>query len=403
MWPVLVFLSLVCLVIADSWWREKRLQRQRQQAKQEFTARLLQQQEEDFARAQAQQRALFDSMADGVALLDRQGRIQLLNDSLRRLFNLGPAAGEGQPLHEALQVRALDGLALRLTNEKSALSLDLDLRATAGRYLDLSASAVRDRNGEYHGAILVFHDLTRVKQLENTRKEFVANVSHELRTPLSLIKGFVETLLDGAKEDPVLSNRYLKTIQKHTDRLTYLIEDLLSISQLESGQVILNLQPVALTEIVNRVFEDLRAKGEVKQTALLNQISPSLSARADRDRLEQVLFNLVENAIKYGRPQGTVTISAQAGDGFVELRVTDDGPGIPPESQPRIFERFYRVDRARSRETGGTGLGLAIVKHIILAHGGNVWVRSTPGQGASFFFTLPSAPGDEESTSEEEA
>jgi two-component system phosphate regulon sensor histidine kinase PhoR len=234
--------------------------------------------------------------------------------------------------------------------------------------------------------------LTRIKQLESTRQEFVANVSHELRTPLSLIKGFVETLLDGAKDDPDLATRFLRTIEKHTDRLTYLIEDLLTISRLESGQIVMNLHQVDLREEVDHVIEDLQARAASKKVTLINSLPAELPARADTDRLQQVLFNLVENAIKYGRSDGNVTVGGQVnGSNIVELWVTDDGPGIPTESRERIFERFYRVDRARSRDTGGTGLGLAIVKHIVQAHGGEVWVKSELGQGATFFFTLPVA------------
>ena len=239
--------------------------------------------------------------------------------------------------------------------------------------------------------ILVFHDLTRLKQLENTRQEFVANVSHELRTPLSLIKGYVETLIDGAKNDPAVASRFLQTIAKHTDRLTYLIEDLLTISQLESGQVALNLHAVELRPLAGRVAEDLAARAAVRQITFANQVPAGLSARADADRVQQVLFNLVDKAIKYGAAGTVVTLGGgTAGDGQVALWVHNDGAGIPPAAQDRIFERFYRVDKARSREQGGTGLGLAIVKHIVQTHGGEVRVEGAPGQGATFRFTLPS-------------
>jgi two-component system phosphate regulon sensor histidine kinase PhoR len=265
----------------------------------------------------------------------------------------------------------------------------MQLPGVNGRWLEINASAILDRDGTQHGAIIVFHDLTRMRQLENTRQEFVANVSHELRTPLSLIKGFVETLLDGAKSDPELCDRFLRTIEKHTDRLTYLIEDLLTISRLESGQIVMNLHPVELHTEASHVLDDLGSRAQRKNVTLENLVPAGLRAKADTDRLEQVFFNLVENAIKYGRADGHVTIGAQPRlDGKVELWVKDDGPGIPSDSRERVFERFYRVDRARSRETGGTGLGLAIVKHIVSAHGGEVWVKSEVGQGATFFFTL---------------
>jgi len=239
-------------------------------------------------------------------------------------------------------------------------------------------------------AILVFHDVTRIKQLERTRQEFVANVSHELRTPLSLIKGFVETLLEGAANDPASRIRFLQTIEKQTDRLTYLIEDLLTVSRLESGQIILNFQNVELRAEVQRVIDDLRTRVQGKTVTIDNEVPARLTARVDAERLQQVLFNLVENAMKYGRPSGHVVVGGRAlSVKKAELFVRDDGPGIPPESRERVFERFYRVDRARSRDTGGTGLGLAIVKHIVQAHGGEVWLQSELDVGTTFFLTLP--------------
>lgn len=391
MWPALVFGLLVLVVVADSLWKERRLRRQRLLAKQEYTGQLLRQQQEAYAHAQAQQRALFDSMADGVVLLGGDGRIELVNNSLRKLFKLEAKEGQGQSLLKALQVPVLSDITERLQTKDVVLGLETDLATTPARHVEINASAIRDRTGEYRGAILVFHDLSRVKQLERTRKEFVANVSHELRTPLSLINGFVETLLEGAKDDPAVATRYLKTIQKHTHRLTYLIEDLLSISQLESGQVILSFTPVLVREVAQRVIEDLRAKAVEKRMDVVNEISGKFIVRADGNRLEQVLFNLVENAIKYGRIDGHVWIGSDQRDQDLEISVRDDGPGIPEEAQGRIFERFYRVDRARSRDTGGTGLGLAIVKHIVLAHGGNVWVESQIGLGSTFRFTLPTS------------
>jgi two-component system phosphate regulon sensor histidine kinase PhoR len=239
--------------------------------------------------------------------------------------------------------------------------------------------------------ILVFHELTRLKQLERTREEFVANVSHELRTPLSLIKGYVETLLDGARHNPEVAERFLKIIERNTSRLDLLIQDLLTISALESGRMKLSLQPVDLRTVADKVLGDLHAKADDKQVTLANSL-PVLPIQADGNRLDQVFANLVDNAIKYGRPNGKVTVSGrQLDDGRVEVCVQDDGPGIPPESLDRVFERFYRVDKARSRDQGGTGLGLSIVKHIVQAHGGEVWARSELGKGASFFFTLPAS------------
>jgi two-component system phosphate regulon sensor histidine kinase PhoR len=259
------------------------------------------------------------------------------------------------------------------------------------RWLQVNAAAISNSAGEREGTILVFHDLTRLKQLERTREEFVANVSHELRTPLSLIKGYVETLLDGARNDPEVAERFLKIIERNASRLDLLIQDLLAISALESGRITLNLQPVPLRPLADKVLADLKSRPDAKGVKLVNDL-PELTATADANRLEQVLANLVDNAIKYGRADGTVTVGGQKADADkIEIYVQDDGPGIPPESLDRVFERFYRVDKARSREQGGTGLGLSIVKHIVQSHGGKVWVKSEPGKGATFCFTLPLA------------
>ena len=340
----------------------------------------------------AEQQALFNSMAEGVLILDQSGHVQLVNRSLQEFFGLKSDV-RGQTIMEALRLQELAEITRRLPAEGIVQAQELELAGAQPRWVEVNAAAVLDREGTQRGSILVFHDLTRLKQLENTRQEFVANVSHELRTPLSLIKGFVETLLEGAKNEPELATRFLGTIEKHTDRLTYLIEDLLTISKLESGQIVMNLQEVALRDEAGRVIDDLQSRAAAKQVTLRNEVPADLHGRADADRLQQVLFNLVENAIKYGRAEGTVILGGKvsAEDGKLELSVQDDGPGIPAEARERVFERFYRVDRARSRETGGTGLGLSIVKHIVQAHGGEVWLQSDPGHGATFFFTLPQA------------
>ena len=343
----------------------------------------------ELARANAQQQAVLNSMVEGVLVLDRHGRIQLVNQSLQRLFNLRVEV-LGRTILEAFRLAELAELVQRVERERTAQKFPLELPGMDERWLEVNAAAVLDRDGAPAGAILVFHDVTLIKQLERTRQEFVANVSHELRTPLSLIKGFVETLLGGAADDPASRVRFLQTIEKQTDRLTFLIEDLLTVSRLESGQIALNLQPVELRAGAKRVIEDIRARFQDKTVTVLNEVPPRLTARVDADRLQQVLFNLVENAIKYGRPSGSVLIGGRAVSAKkAELFVRDDGPGIPPESRERVFERFYRVDRARSRDTGGTGLGLSIVKHIVQAHGGEVWLQSELGVGTTFFFTLP--------------
>jgi len=339
--------------------------------------------------AKAQQQVLFNSMLEGLLLLDRNRKIYLANRAFKNLFGLKIEL-RGKTVMEALRVHELADLVERAEVEKQVLDYELKLPDLSERWLQVNAAVITNSAGEREGTILVFHDLTRLKQLERTRQEFVANVSHELRTPLSLIKGYVETLLDGARSDPAIAERFLKIIERNTQRLDLLIQDLLTISALESERIKLNLQPVQLRPLVEKVFTDLKPPADNKNIDLVTQL-PELIANADANRLEQVLANLVDNAIKYGRAQGKVIVGGKKlDDSKLEIFVQDDGPGIPPESLDRVFERFYRVDKARSRDQGGTGLGLSIVKHIVQAHGGEVWVKSELGKGATFFFTLSS-------------
>jgi two-component system phosphate regulon sensor histidine kinase PhoR len=388
-WTWLILAAGAALLGGQRWWLRRRHQQELAKAGSDFAEAARRQEIEDEARSQARQQTLFNSMIEGVLLLDTDGRVQLVNDSLRKGFGLADNL-RGQTIMEVFRWHELAALSERLPKEKILSGVELDLQRGVRRSWQISAALVSDRPGGPQGQLFVFHDVTRLKELESIRKEFVGNVSHELRTPLSLIKGFAQTLLDGALRDPEQAERFLQKIDKHSDRLLFLIEDLLAISRLESGQVALNFQQVNLRDMAQRVVDDLGAPAAARQTSLVNRIPAALSVRADADRLPQVFFNLTENAIKYGKHGGRVLLEArEAGGGKVEVLVSDDGPGIPPEALGRIFERFYRVDRARSRESGGTGLGLAIVKHIVQAHGGEAWVKSDLGRGASFHFTLP--------------
>ena len=390
MWPTLTIFAGLGLVALHFWWK-RRFDAARERLKDQTgqNAVLHEQQQLALAQAQAQQQALFNSMVEGVLLLDGNGRVRLVNQALEHLFGL---TGDirGRTTMEALRLHELQELVNRVRVESQVLGFELELPGLDNRCLQVNATALLDRGGKQQGMILVFHDLTRLKQLENTRQEFVANVSHELRTPLSMIKGYVGTLINGAKDDPNVATRFLQTIEKHAERLTYLIEDLLTISRLESGQIVLNIQKVELRSVAEDVIDDLQSRAGDKKVNLENQVPDDVVVRADADRVQQVIFNLVDNAIKYGRPEGRVWINARLADGqFAEVSVRDNGPGIPPDSIDRVFERFYRADKARSREQGGTGLGLSIVKHIVQSHGGKVWVESELGRGATFFFTLP--------------
>jgi len=280
------------------------------------------------------------------------------------------------------------------TGSGQILDLEFHRAGPPERWFTVNAGAIVGTDGRVQGAIMVFHDVTRLRRLERAREEFVANVSHELRTPLSHIKGYVETLLAGAKDDPAHATRFLEAIARNAARLELLIQDLLAISELESGRMQLRMEPVPLRQFVDDVFSSFRDRAVARGVKLVNA-TPELVVRADPERLQQVFANLLDNAIKYGRENGTVTVHARLlPDQVIEVSVQDDGPGIPTEALERIFERFYRVDKARSRAHGGTGLGLAIVKHIVQAHGGMVWAESVPGKGATFYFTLPQATAD---------
>lgn len=344
------------------------------------------------AQTQAHQLAIFNSMVEGILILDERGRVQLVNRSLERLFSIRGSIA-GQTVMEAFRSHDVLEICDRVHKDGLVRGYELTLPGIQQtRHVEVNAASIRNPADETGGTILIFHDYTRIKELENVRREFVANVSHELRTPLTLIKGYVETLIDGAKDDPAVATKFLQTIHKHTDRLTFLIEDLLQLSQLESGQPILQRQVIALHPIVERVLDELLPAAAQKKQALENDVAVETNVNADGNRVQQVLFNLLDNAIKYGRQGGVIKVGAEAGPDAVVVHVQDDGPGIPREAQERIFERFFRLDKARSREAGGTGLGLSIVKHIVQAHGGKVWVESAAGSGSRFLFTLPKTP-----------
>jgi len=323
--------------------------------------------------------AVLAGMTEGVLVTDAAGRIRLINRALREQFQLGDES-LGKTALEVFRNVELEQLIA------APGARELTFLTPTERTFAVNAADLRNKTG----TVVVFHDITRLKQLENVRKEFVANVSHELRTPLSLIKGCIETLLDDPPPDAASAHGFLQTIQRHSRRLELLVEDLLNISALESQRAQLNFAPVALRELAAAVADELAPQARDKNIAVAVEMPPDLSAaRADAERLRQVFVNLLDNALKYTPPGGHVAVTARAGAGEIECCIADDGPGIAPEHLPRIFERFYRVDKARSRELGGTGLGLSIVKHIVQSHGGRVWAESRVGEGSRFCFTLP--------------
>lgn len=385
---VLILLGLLAIVLT-AWWRAQADLKQAM-AKQARGIGALRDAHVAESRQHLQrQQALLDSMIEGILVVDEQHQVMQANQAVSRLFGFALPA-TGRSLLEVVRHHEVALLVARLAKEPAVLGYELRLEATPPRFVQINAVTLRNTAGGTTGIVLVFHEITQIRALEGMRQEFVANVSHELRTPLSLIKGATETLIDGAKQDPKSVDKLLAIIDRHADRLTLLIDDLLLLAKLESGRMSLNLQSLSLHDVAQETLEDLAPRAAVRAMRLENGLAPDLLAQADPDRLRQVLSNLIDNAIKFGRPSGAVRVIARVLDErWVELGVRDDGAGIPPEAKVRIFERFYRIDKARSREQGGTGLGLAIVKHVVQAHGGDVRVESELGRGTTFYFTLP--------------
>lgn len=393
MWEALSLAAVVALAGVWLYWRGRvrRLEDDLARARKE-SAELRGQRERGQAELNTRQEALLNSITEGILLLDGEGRILTGNEALIQMFGVGRAL-QGKTLLETFRLHALVEFVGDITLTGQPREMELAVPGLQQRFFEVNGSMSRHAGGQ--GVILTFHEVTRLKQLEKMRKEFVANVSHELRTPLTLIKGFAETLLDGAVDDPASAKKFLGTIQRHADRLSLIIDDLLTISQLESGTVLLEKQSLRLQPLVQHVLADLQASAGARGVALVNEVKEGTVVCADLQRTQQVLTNLIDNAIKYGREKGRVTVSAlEQKDGMVQMTVADDGPGIPESELERVFERFYRVDKARSREQGGTGLGLSIVKHIVQSHGGRVWLESMLEKGSRFHFTLPAEPND---------
>lgn len=385
-----LFILLIAAVGYGLWQRSRRLALQARQGH-EMTEQRRQRDVELQAQAE-RTTALFDRMVEGIIIVDFSGRIRLCNQAIGQFFEFSKAS-VGRTVLEATRHHEVASLVTRLQLEPEVLNHELRIEGvTETRFLQVNALALVTAEGAHDGAILVFHDLTRLRRLESVRQDFVANVSHELRTPLSLIKSAAETLIEGGKNDAIVTTRFLEIINKHANRLTLLIDDLLLLARLDSGRVELNLQPTSLHVAAQEALDDVALIARARGVTLHNAVPPALMARADAERFHQVLANLIDNAIKYGRTDGNVRLSGRVIDhARVEIAVRDDGPGIPAEAKARIFERFFRVDKARSREQGGTGLGLAIVKNVVHAHGGEVRVESAAGAGTEFFITLPAA------------
>jgi len=338
---------------------------------------------------------ILGAVQDGLLVVDARRRITLTNRTFEELFGLrGPAAGV--PLLETVRHATLDWLIAETLRTGEAMRSELSLadsQTHSERHIEVNAVPIKNALDETTGAVLLFHDITELKRLDQIRSDFVANVSHELRTPLSILRGYVETLLDNPKPSREELARILAIMERHSKRLGLLVEDLLSLAQLESSNATLALSVVRVEELFNNVVRDWREKLAAKNLKVIVDVSPDASTlRADETRLQEVLYNLLENAVKYSREKGQIQLQAGRRGPETVLSVSDDGTGISKEDLPRIFERFYRADKARSRELGGTGLGLAIVKHIAQLHRGRVEAESELGKGTTIRVVLPTHP-----------
>lgn len=357
---------------------------------------------------QSRTAAILESMAEGVAVVGADERVIFSNGAFAQILGLGesePATGRGLMLVELVRQSELLVLVKKALAERRRVESDVTVGTLRPRTFAVTAAPVEAAQPdnfdggvkgnlprETLGAVLVLHDISELRRLERVRRDFVANVSHEFKTPLTAIRGFAETLLSGALEDADHRARFVEIIREHAERLTRLTDDLLRLSKMEAGQFALEFKPVDAAELLTSCMDTARFGAEEKRLQIELHCPTKMPAvRGDAGRLRDAIQNLLDNAVQYTPPGGRIVVSANAKNGDMVFDVSDNGIGIPQADLERIFERFYRVDDARSREAGGTGLGLAIVKHIVEAHTGKIWVESTVGEGSSFHFSIPIA------------
>lgn len=335
--------------------------------------------------------AILGSMVEGVAVVAADERILYCNWAFEQILELPEGSSQGRTLVEALRPADLVALVRQVLPGMEEVTGEVEVGTVRRRNFSVTAAPVRAAGA--NGAVLVLHDITELRRLERVRRDFVANVSHEFKTPLTAIQGFAETLLSGALDDKANRRRFVEIIREHAQRLARLTDDLLKLSRIEAGRLELEVRPSRVEALVNGCIETTRLKAEAKGIQIhadLEENAPMV--RGDGAQLSEVLQNLLDNAVQYTPAGGKIEVRARSNGQGVVFTVIDTGIGIPESDLERIFERFYRVDAARSREAGGTGLGLAIARHIVDAHGGRIWVESAVGQGSRFHFSIPTAP-----------
>lgn len=340
--------------------------------------------------------AVLTSMVEGVIVLDAERRIRRLNAAAGLLFGRDPDQGVGRTLLQYIRNPELEDFSARVFAAGRPVSGRITVYGQETRHIQINGTRMTSTESGKAiraGALLVLSDITRIRRLEELRRDFVANVSHELRTPITSIRGFVETLLEGAAADPERAERFLQIILAHTNRLNSIIEDLLSLSRLEQDDEPIPREELRIHEVVNRMREFCQPRARLREISIVDSYTGTGWAVVNRSLLEQALVNLVDNAIKYSPNGSTVRVGVRTRNRDLRVSVTDQGPGIPESERERIFERFYRLDPARSREEGGTGLGLAIVKHIAMVHRGRIWVEDgEQGSGSRFVMSIPAPP-----------
>ncbi|MCX6114325.1 MAG: ATP-binding protein [Proteobacteria bacterium] len=353
-------------------------------------ASLIQKRLERLRLLSAEQDAILRSMVEGVVTVDSDGRIKRVNQAARVLLDISLEECENRLVPEVIHHAGLQRVISRVMHSPEASSEVITINGIDEKVLEVYASPLIQEGSAPTGTLFVFHDKTQIQRLEHVRTDFVANVSHELRTPITSIKGFVETLLDGAMHEPESLKKFLSIIGRHADRLNEIVSDLLTLAQLEArgerGQ--LEFESCAVEEIVLAAVEACAHRASERGTLVHIQEAGGYKVMAKPNLIEQALVNLIDNAIKYSDPSSTVEIKVEQMDGFIRIAVVDTGPGIEKQHLTRLFERFYRIDQGRSRQIGGTGLGLSIVKHIAQVHGGRVEVASIPGSGTTFSLLL---------------